>query len=139
MSKLNTILCIFIQEKLRGHIFDYLDILETGDKMSPISFYTTLRGIFHQNLHNDGDLMVSYEEVVFVFALALLHPDLPVYIRDKYSNLMGIEHKILDFKTNILNDAEVFMSEFEDKVEEFDSKLDDSHLLELQVRSLDTV
>ena len=42
--------------------------------------------------------------------LTVLHPDLPVFIRDKYSHTLGTTgQRILDCKAEILSDSEQFL------------------------------
>ena len=45
--------------------------------------------------------------------LALLHPKLPLYIRDIYQARIREDVRIMDFKEDILRDADAYLSEHE--------------------------
>ena len=85
-----------------------IDFVTPEVQKSTETLYTNLRGIFLQNLRNNEKLGLSLEDFILFYVLTILHPDLPVFIRDKYSPKMGRNKRILDFKSEILLDAEEF-------------------------------
>ena len=102
---------------MRGtYIFDILDLWNLDGQTSD-SLYTNLRGIFLQTLAHDEKLAPSHEDFILFYVLTILHPELPVFIRDKYFQKMGTEKRILDYKTEILFDAKIFSSRVEEKSE----------------------
>jgi len=99
-----------------NYIFGIVDIQDCAAKSSPVTVYTNLRGIFLQVLQvHEEKLADSHEDVLLFLALILLHPGLPLYIRDKYSNKIAIHQHITEYKSDILCDAEDFLTENKEK------------------------
>jgi len=103
-----------ITESTGQYIFEILDVLDPEVKRTSESVYTNLRGIFLRNLRHDEKLALSHEDFILFYVLTILHPDLPVFIREKYFHQMGSSKRILDFKTDVLTDAEEFLSDKKD-------------------------
>ena len=91
------------------YIFQIIDLINCESQKSTESIYSNLRGIFLQNLRREEKLGLSHEDFILFYVLTILHPDLPVFIKDKYSQKMG-NKRILDYKSEILIDAEQFIS-----------------------------
>ena len=64
-----------------------------------------MRGIF---LRHDEQLGLSHEDFILFYVLAVLHPELPVHIRDIYKEKLGTK-RIIDFRADILGESEIFL------------------------------
>ena len=86
--------------------------MDTGTHLRapPETFYSTLRGIFLRNLcHEEEKLALSHEDFILFYALTVIHPDLPVFVREKYTDRLA-QNRIVDFKADILSDAASFLA-----------------------------
>ena len=99
-----------MQELSGEYIFEILNLLDLEDRQNSESLYTNLRGIFLRTLRHDEKLALSHEDFILFYVLNILHPDLPVFIKDKYSHKMGTDKKrIYDLRSDILDDSEKFL------------------------------
>ena len=99
----------YFKETSGDYIFQIIDLINTKVEHSPNTLYTNLRGIFLRNLRHDEKLALSHEDFILFYVLTVLHPDLSVFIKDKYNEKLSYK-RILDFKAEILADAEGFLS-----------------------------
>ena len=85
--------------------------MDTGTQLRapPETFYSTLRGIFLRNLCQEEKLALSHEDFILFYALTVIHPDLPVFVREKYTDRLA-QNRIVDFKADILLDAASFLA-----------------------------
>jgi len=92
------------------YIFELLDVLQTGTQLCapPEDVYLTLRGIFLRNLCHEEKLGLSHEDFILFYALTMIHPELPVFVREKYTDRLA-QNRIVDFKADILSDAASFL------------------------------
>ena len=58
----------------------------------------------------DEEITVGHEDTIIVLVLALLHPELPLFVRDIYTEKILDNKRLMDFKDNILKDADLFLS-----------------------------
>ena len=99
-----------------NYIFEILDLLDSeAQNQTAEVLYSTLRGIFLRNLHKDEELGLSHEDFILIYLVTVLHPDLPVFIRDKYVNRIGTSQRIIDFKSEIFLDLDKFCEEEDNK------------------------
>ena len=86
-------------------------MLQTGTQLCapPEDVYLTLRGIFLRNLCHEEKLALSHEDFILFYALTVIHPDLPVFVREKYTDRLA-QNRIVDFKADILSDAASFLA-----------------------------
>ena len=56
-------------------------------------------------------MTVTHEDTILLLVLSLLHPKLPSFIRDIYSDRLRGKSRIMDYKSEILKDADEFMSD----------------------------
>ena len=64
------------------YIFEILDLVSAIEEEDVTAefLHTTLRGIF---LRNEEKLGLSHEDFILFYVLSVLHPELPVFIRNK--------------------------------------------------------
>merc|ERR1719341_1899141 len=75
----------------------------------PRHFYEGVRGAVEAVLPTDEVISPGHEDTILVLVLALLHPKLPLFIHDLYTE--RIEGKLVEYREEILSDVEIFMSE----------------------------
>ena len=108
------------------HFFNILDLAwDPVGNMTPIGFYNQYRSLIISNLgkkdtliqwkndtlKEDERLTCSHEDLIFLNVLQLLHPKLPAYIREQYAHKIGKEKRLMDFKTEILSKAKIYICE----------------------------
>ena len=108
------------------HFFHILDLTwDPVGNMTPIGFYNNYRSLIISNLgkkdsliqwknetlKEDERLTASHEDLIFLNVLQLLHPKLPAYIREQYAHKIGKEKRLMDFKTEILSKAKIYINE----------------------------
>jgi len=104
------------QEEFTGNfIFEILDLInDEGPDQTTEFLYLRLRGIFLRNLRHDETLGLSHEDFILFYVLTVQHPDLPLFIRDKYGSRLGPNRRVLDFKSEILLDSDRFLEKEKD-------------------------
>ena len=94
---------------------------------TPIGFYNQYRSMIIGNLAKRGDvvewknetlkedekLTASYEDMILLNVLHLLHPKLPMYVREQYAHKIGTNKRLMDYKTDILTNAKKFIQEID--------------------------
>ena len=101
--------------------------MDTGTQLRapPETFYSTLRGIFLRNLCHEEKLALSHEDFILFYALTMIHPDLPAFVREKYTDRLA-QNRIVDFKADILSDAASFLvTDSNSKIINGDTKVKD--------------
>ena len=112
-------------------VFKMLDF-EDSKCFDPISFYRNVRGIVVESLGKRGDyvdwkqetlaedeeMTVTHEDTILLLVLSLLHPKLPSFIRDIYSDRLRGNKRILDYRTDIFKDANIFLYQSSDVAKE---------------------
>ena len=97
---------------------------------SAAELYKILRGILLESLGKRGDyvdwkeetldqdeeITVGHEDTILFLVLSLLHPELPLFIRDLYGGRIQGNKRFLDFRADILRDADVFMADDGDDI-----------------------
>ena len=63
-----------------------------------------------ESLMTDEEITVGHEDTIIVLVLALLHPELPLFVRDIYTEKILDNKRLMDFKDNIFKDADLFLS-----------------------------
>ena len=100
-----------------------LKVLDHPEFTSAAELYTILRGIFLESLGKRGDyvdwkeetldqdevITVGHEDTILFLVLALLHPELPLYIRDIYVDKINQGKRMMDLKSEILAEADDFL------------------------------
>ena len=88
------------------------------------SFYRYVRGIVVESLGKRGDyvdwkqetlaedeeMTVTHEDTILLLVLSLLHPKLPPFIQSLYSDRIKGNRRIRDFLSEILRDADIYLS-----------------------------
>ena len=96
-----------------AYIFEILNLLRLAEgkpRNNSESLYTTLRGIFLSNLRHDEKLALSHEDFILFYVLTILHPELPIFIKDKYVAKLATNKRIYDYKSEILGESDNFLS-----------------------------
>ena len=108
------------------HFFNLLDLTwDCTGQQTAIGFYNQYRSMIISNLaakgthvkwkgetlKEDDKLNTSHEDLIFLNVLQILHPKLPSYIRENYAHKLGLENKLMDFKTEILTKAKQYIAE----------------------------
>lgn len=75
----------------------------------PGHFYEEVRGAVEAVLPPGEDITPGHEDTILVLVLALLHPKLPLFIHDLYTD--RIPGTLVEYREEILSDVEIFMSE----------------------------
>ena len=117
--------------QLKGvHFLNILDLQwDPTAQTTPTGFYNSYRSMIIGNLAKKGDpvkwkgeflkederLSPSHEDLIFLNVLQLLHPKLPGYIKQHYGHKIEAQHRLLDFKTEILTKAKLYISEIENQ------------------------
>ena len=92
-----------------------------------IGFYNQYRSMIIGNLAKRGDvvewknetlkederLTASYEDMILLNVLHLLHPKLPLYVREQYAHKIGTNKRLMDYKTDILTNAKKYIQEID--------------------------
>jgi len=108
-----------------GGIFKLLKLQET--LASAEDLYHSTRNIIMDTLGKTGDLVdwkdeplaadeeltPSHEDTILFLILTFLDPQLPLFIRDLYGYRIGRGKRLMDFKTEIFQDIELFLSDDE--------------------------
>jgi len=63
-----------------------------------------------ESLMQDEEMTVTLEDLSLLYVLTLIHPQLPVYIRDIFSRDMGRDKRLMDYKTEIFTIAQQFIT-----------------------------
>ena len=96
---------------------------------TPIGLYNNYRSLIMGNLGQSGDkihwqntnlkedekLTPSHEDLILVNVLQIMHPKLPIYIKELYAHKIGKSKRLMDFKTEILNKSRQFIEEIREK------------------------
>ena len=115
--------------QLQGiHFLNIIDLeWDPTGQQTPIGFYNHYRSLIIGNLAKkdsriewknevlteDERLTPSHEDLIFINVLRLIHPKLPSYVRDNYAHQIGINKRIMDYKTEILSKAKQYIQEIE--------------------------
>ena len=57
----------------------------------------------------------SLQDLILVNVLQIMHPKLPLHIRELYAHKIGKSKRLMDFKTEILNKSRQFIEEIREK------------------------
>ena len=110
------------------HFFNLLDLTwDPAGDVTPIGFYNNYRSLIIGNLakkstviqwkgetmKEDERLSPSHEDLILLNVLQLIHPKLPTFIREQYAHKMGLDRRLMDFKTEILTKAKHYIQEIE--------------------------
>ena len=79
-----------------------------------IHFFDEEIEVVENVLVEDEKLTPSHEDLILLNVLMLLHPKLPAYIKDKYSDKIGKQKRLMDFKTEILTKAKSFIEDIDE-------------------------
>ena len=112
--------------KQRGiHFFNILDVKYDPSVDTPVSFYNKYRTIIVNNLAKVGDV-VKYkneeltedekmspmlEDVILLNVLREINPNLPKIVRSHYNHKMQPDDKMMDFKSDMLNNIPSFLQQ----------------------------
>lgn len=110
------------------HFFNILDLTwDSTAQTTPVGFYNQYRSMIIGNLakkstvidwkgetlKEDEKLTPSHEDLILMNVLQLLHPKLPSFIREQYAHKIGLQKRLMDFKTEILTKAKQYIEEIE--------------------------
>ena len=77
-----------------------------------------------------------HKDTILVLVLALLHPKLPLFIHDLYTE--RIEGKLVEYREEILSDVEIFMSEACNSTTVEDSMTDNKYARQIHEQQVPT-
>ena len=110
-----------------NYIFEILDLLETeAQNKTAVALYSQLRGIFMRNLCEGEKLGLSHEDFILIYLVTILHPELPIFIGNKYKNRIGGNQRIIDFKAEILLDLDKFLKKEDGEVDNLSKHVDEA-------------
>ena len=110
------------------HFMNIIDMkFDITEQTTPIGFYNNYRSLIMGNLGKKGDkilwqdstlaqdekLSPSHEDLILLNVLFLLHPRLPAFIKEHYSDKIGNQKRLMDYKTEILNKAKMYIEEIQ--------------------------
>ena len=110
------------------HFLNIMDLVwDPTAQTTPTGFYNSYRSAIIGNLAKQGafikwknttlsedeKLTPSHEDLILLNVLTLLHPKLPAYIKETYGHKLGKEHRLMDYKTEILTKAKQYIQEIE--------------------------
>ena len=112
------------------HFFNLLD-LHYKPGASVMGFYNEYRNLIIANLKKRGDkirwqndtlardekLSPTFEDLILVNVLTLIDARLPVHVREHYHHHIGRDRTLMDFKSDILVQIPVFLSELDNKAQ----------------------
>lgn len=120
--------CDYDIQKKGIHFFNLLDLSYDPATMTPIAFYNQYRTMITNNLSrkNDvikykGDLELAQDEkispmledLVLLDAVREIDTRLPAFIRTFYTHKMSKSDKLMDFKSDIMNNIPNFLQSLE--------------------------
>lgn len=109
----------------------FLDILalawDPTGHITPVDFYDNYRSLILGTLGRTGDeikwknttltedeeLTPSHEDLILLNVLTLVHHQLPAFVKEQYGHKLGQSTRLMDFKTEILTNAEQYIAEIE--------------------------
>ena len=113
------------------HFLQIIDLkYDPTEGQTPVGFYNAYRSMvmanlkpkgtkiewLNETLDNDEQLTSSHEDLIFLNVMTLLHPKLPAYVREHYSDKIGENKTIMDFRTEILSKAKTYIEEIQNPV-----------------------
>jgi len=102
---------MIMEDKQGIYIFQLLDAVESSPPARLNHAYTTMMQILQSQHGGEVEPSSCLEDLLLLYLLTAVHAKLPAFIREKYSAKMGAADKQMqDFKSDILADAELFLS-----------------------------
>ncbi len=110
------------------HFMNIIDMkFDITEQTTPIGFYNNYRSLIMGNLGKKGEtikwqdstlaqdekLTPSHEDLILLNVLFLLHPRLPAFVKENYSDKIGNNKRLMDYKTDILNKAKTYIEEIQ--------------------------
>ena len=124
----NTLRSDFDIQKKGIHFFNILNLKYDAEKTTPISFYNQYRTLIINNLSKNGDV-IKYkndlvlredekmspmlEDLVLLNVLREIDPRLPAFVKVHYNHKMQENDKIMDFKSDMMNNIGSFLEQLD--------------------------
>ena len=67
----------------------------------------------NKELKQDENLSPTFEDLILLNVLQILHPRLPAFVKDQYAHKIGETRRIMDYKVEILTKAKQYIEEIE--------------------------
>ena len=110
------------------HFLNILDVkYDITASTTPTGLYNNYRSLIMGSLGKKGDkigwqnkelsqdenLSPTFEDLILLNVLNILHPRLPAYVKDQYAHKIGETRRIMDYKVEILTKAKQYIEEIE--------------------------
>lgn len=110
------------------HFMNILDLkFDSTGQTTAVGFYNQYRSMIIANLAKKNDviswknevlkedekLSPSYEDLVLLNVLHLIHPQLPAFVREQYAHKIADDKRLMDYKTEILTNAKRYIADIE--------------------------